>query len=102
MWITSLNDFVISEPFEGSVEREIGLAELGGTRHQSAAQFVFDQKDAIAIVASRMEGCQFQDGIGPRESWLLSVQRSVLCCKVSGSNYIRAAPPSCLRPRNRL
>jgi hypothetical protein len=44
---------VISEPFEGSVEREIGLAELGGTRHQSAAQFVFDQKDAIAIVASQ-------------------------------------------------
>ena len=47
---------VISEPFEGSVEREIGLFELGGTRHQSAAQFVFDQKDAIAIVAS-------QDGV---------------------------------------
>ena len=44
---------VISEPFEGSVEREIGLSELGGTRHQSAAQFVFDQKDAIAIVASQ-------------------------------------------------
>ena len=44
---------VISEPFEGSVEREIGLFELGGTRHQSAAQFVFDQKDAIAIVASQ-------------------------------------------------
>ena len=47
---------VISEPFEGSVEREIGLSDLGGTRHQSAAQFVFDQKDAIAIVAS-------QDGV---------------------------------------
>ena len=44
---------LISEPFEGSVEREIGLSELGGTRHQSAAQFVFDQKDAIAIVASQ-------------------------------------------------
>jgi DNA integrity scanning protein DisA with diadenylate cyclase activity len=27
--------------------------QLGGTRHQSAAQFVFDQKDAIAIVASQ-------------------------------------------------
>jgi hypothetical protein len=44
---------VISEPFEGSVAREIGLSELGGTRHQSAAQFVFDQRDAIAIVASQ-------------------------------------------------
>ena len=44
---------VISEPFEGSVAREIGLSGLGGTRHQSAAQFLFDQKDAIAIVASQ-------------------------------------------------
>ena len=44
---------VISEPFEGSVERELSLSELGGTRHQSAAQFVFDQRDAIAIVASQ-------------------------------------------------
>lgn len=44
---------VIYEPFEGSVEREIGLSELGGTRHQSAAQFVFDQRDAIALVASQ-------------------------------------------------
>jgi len=39
---------VISEPFEGSVAREIGLSGLGGARHQSAAQFFFDQKDAIA------------------------------------------------------
>jgi hypothetical protein len=26
---------------------------LGGTRHQSAAQFVFDQKDSLAIVSSQ-------------------------------------------------
>ncbi len=48
-----LERLVISEPFEGSVERELCLSELGGTRHQSAAQFVFDQKEAIAIVASQ-------------------------------------------------
>jgi DNA integrity scanning protein DisA with diadenylate cyclase activity len=29
------------------------LSDLGGTRHQSAAQFVFDQRDAFAIVASQ-------------------------------------------------
>jgi DNA integrity scanning protein DisA with diadenylate cyclase activity len=28
-------------------------AELGGTRHLSAAQFVNDQRDAIALVASQ-------------------------------------------------
>ncbi len=27
--------------------------ELGGTRHLSAAQFVHDQRDAIALVASQ-------------------------------------------------
>ena len=35
------------------IAREIGLSELGGTRHQSVAQFVFDYNDAIAIVASQ-------------------------------------------------
>jgi hypothetical protein len=29
------------------------MADLGGTRHQSAAQFVFDQRDCLAIVASQ-------------------------------------------------
>lgn len=49
-----LNGIVISQPFESSEDKEIALTSLGGTRHQSAAQFVFDQKEtAIAIVASQ-------------------------------------------------
>ena len=44
---------LISEPFEESAPREISLAVLGGMRHQSAAQFVFDQQDALAFVASQ-------------------------------------------------
>jgi hypothetical protein len=44
---------LITEPFKESKPREIELSVLGGTRHQSAAQFVFDQKDAIAFVASQ-------------------------------------------------
>jgi hypothetical protein len=44
---------LISEPFEESTPREIDLAVLGGMRHQSAAQFVFDQRDALAFVASQ-------------------------------------------------
>ncbi len=35
---------VVSEPAAGSVPEEVSLAEFGGTRHQSAAQFVFDQR----------------------------------------------------------
>lgn len=44
---------LILEPFEDSTPREIDLAMLGGMRHQSAAQFVFDQQDALAFVASQ-------------------------------------------------
>jgi hypothetical protein len=44
---------LISEPFEESSAREIDLAVLGGMRHQSAAQFVYDQKNALAFVASQ-------------------------------------------------
>jgi hypothetical protein len=43
----------VSEPFEDSQLREETLQDLGGMRHQSAAQFVFDQRRSIAIVASQ-------------------------------------------------
>jgi hypothetical protein len=44
---------LISEPFEGSEKREVKLSDLGGTRHQSAAQFAFDQRVALVFVASQ-------------------------------------------------
>jgi hypothetical protein len=43
----------VSEPFEGSVGEDLGVSSLGGTRHQSAAQFIFDQRKAVAVVASQ-------------------------------------------------
>lgn len=43
----------VVKPVEGYTESKKKLADLGGTRHQSAAQFVHDQPDAIAIVASQ-------------------------------------------------
>ncbi|MBX7174482.1 MAG: hypothetical protein K1X72_26145 [Pyrinomonadaceae bacterium] len=39
-------------PFENCEYNEIVISKIGGTRHQSAAQFVFDQKTSIAVVAS--------------------------------------------------
>ena len=44
----------IKEPFENFSEYNEKISELGGMRHQSTAQFIFDQKekDAFAIVAS--------------------------------------------------
>ena len=43
----------ITEPIEGGVPQIVSSSQLGGTRHLSAAQFVHDQRDAIALVASQ-------------------------------------------------
>lgn len=44
---------LITEPIEGRAPRLLNPAEVGGTRHLSAAQFVHDQRDAVALVASQ-------------------------------------------------
>lgn len=44
---------IVTEPVEGSAPAAVNPAQLGGTRHLSAAQFVHDQRDAIALVASQ-------------------------------------------------
>jgi hypothetical protein len=43
----------VTEPVVGGEARSVTPAQLGGTRHLSAAQFVHDQRDAIALVASQ-------------------------------------------------
>jgi len=43
----------VTEPIEGGVPTVLNVAQLGGTRHLSAAQFVHDQRNAIALVASQ-------------------------------------------------
>jgi sensor domain DACNV-containing protein len=42
----------VAEPVEGDQPLVVHPTQLGGTRHQSAAQFVHDQHDALALVAS--------------------------------------------------
>jgi hypothetical protein len=44
---------LLVEPLEGNSPRFVHVSELGGTRHLSAAQFVQDQHDAFALVASQ-------------------------------------------------
>jgi hypothetical protein len=44
---------LLTEPIEGAITATVDPAELGGTRHLSAAQFVYDQRDAAALVASQ-------------------------------------------------
>ena len=43
---------VVTEPVEGSTAEWMHPGQLGGTRHLSAAQFVHDQPDSQALVAS--------------------------------------------------
>lgn len=51
-----LENMLVSEPFEKSDPKVEKLSEkYWGKRHQSAAEFVFDQRDALALVAS-MDG----------------------------------------------
>jgi hypothetical protein len=46
-------DAIVTEPIEGARPEVVEPAQLGGTRHLSAAQFVHDQRDAMALVASQ-------------------------------------------------
>ena len=43
----------VTEPIEGFAASVVHPSSLGGTRHLSAAQFVYDQRDAVALVASQ-------------------------------------------------
>lgn len=48
-----INLLSLSEPVKGGKSELVHPGKLGGTRHLSAAQFVFDQRDAFAMVASQ-------------------------------------------------
>jgi hypothetical protein len=48
-----LEQVTVTEPIEGGVAEVLTPAQLGGTRHLAAGQFVQDQPDAVALVASQ-------------------------------------------------
>jgi hypothetical protein len=48
-----VDQLTLTEPIEGSTAEILTPGHLGGTRHLSAAQFVHDQRDALALVASQ-------------------------------------------------
>jgi hypothetical protein len=48
-----VDQLTLTEPIEGSEAEVVSPGYLGGTRHLSAAQFVHDQRDALALVASQ-------------------------------------------------
>ncbi len=48
-----VEQITMTEPIEEGTPVTVPSTELGGTRHLSAAQFVHDQHDSIALVASQ-------------------------------------------------
>jgi hypothetical protein len=48
-----VEQMTVTEPIEGGTAATVHPSSLGGTRHLSAAQFVHDQRDAVALVASQ-------------------------------------------------
>jgi hypothetical protein len=48
-----VEQMVITEPIVGNGAVVVHPAQNGGTRHLSAAQFVHDQRDTLALVASQ-------------------------------------------------
>lgn len=48
-----VEQMIVTEPIIGGAASVVHPVQLGGTRHMSAAQFVQDQRDAVALVASQ-------------------------------------------------
>ena len=59
---TRVEQIFVHEPILGSEPTITNPSQNGGTRHLSAAQFVYDQRDALALVAS-------QDGLFTIFTW---------------------------------
>jgi hypothetical protein len=49
----AVDQVMVTEPVAGDAPSRVAATALGGTRHLSAAQFVHDQRDALAFVASQ-------------------------------------------------
>ncbi|HEX2188026.1 MAG TPA: hypothetical protein VHG51_03960 [Longimicrobiaceae bacterium] len=50
---TPVDRVTLTEPTVGNAPAVLHPSQIGGTRHLSAAQFVHDQRDALALVASQ-------------------------------------------------
>jgi hypothetical protein len=50
---TQIEQLTLTEPIEGSDARVLSPGDIGATRHLAGAQFIHDQHDALALVASQ-------------------------------------------------
>ena len=80
---------MVTEPVEGGAPTMSSAAQLGGTRHLSAAQFVHDQRDAIALVASQ-DGAS-RSSRGRRARRCVHAHRVEVAAALSPHNMLRDA-----------
>lgn len=50
---TQIEQLTLTEPIEGTAARILSPGEIGATRHLAGAQFIHDQRDSLALVASQ-------------------------------------------------
>jgi hypothetical protein len=62
-----VEQMTVTEPVEGNAPIVINPTTFGGTRHLSAAQLVYDQRDSVALVAG-------QDGRFTVFAWSPSIE----------------------------
>lgn len=72
-----LDEVMVREPVVGNKPLKVDPSELGGTRHLSAAQFVFEQHDSLALIASQ-DGRFTVFGWSPREAMVLAYRVETL------------------------
>jgi len=72
-----LDEVLVREPVVGNKSLKVDPSELGGTRHLSAAQFVLEQRDSLALVASQ-DGRFTVFGWSPREAMVLAYRVEAL------------------------
>ncbi|MDR3629586.1 MAG: hypothetical protein P4L42_04550 [Desulfocapsaceae bacterium] len=77
----------IIRPAEGDCGRDGIFAELGGTRHFSAAQFAYDHPNSIAIVASQAGNVSFFSR-DKATGELLAIQKAELALMYEGISGI--------------
>jgi Probable sensor domain DACNV len=78
---------MVLQPVEGDQGRRTTFADLGGTRHSSAAQFAHDQPGAVAIVASQDGNVTFFTK-DVENNELLVIQRAELSLMYEGISGI--------------
>ena len=75
-----LDQLIMTEPVEDSQPSVVDPAQIGGTRHLSAAQFVHDQRNSVALVASQ-DGRFTVFAWSPCESSVMATALTRSCCK---------------------